>query len=82
MPRKPWSRAAQVALEKPRRPRVPTCCAQCGCCWYTVDEDDDWLCFHCAATLVVWSRYRYELKRWRAGNDARAEGYRRKDGVA
>lgn len=75
--RRAWTRAAQIAAEKPRYPHVPSWCPQCGCTRYTRDEDDDWLCFMCGRTLVVWSRYRYELRRWRAGNEARAEGYKR-----
>lgn len=78
MPRK-WSRAAQISLEKPRRPHPPDCCPQCGCRWYFPDEDDDWICFMCGRTLALWSRYRRDLRRWQDGLAARAEGYARKE---
>ena len=71
-----------MALEKPQRPCLPSCCPQCGCRWYFRDEDGDALCLLCGRTLVLWSRYRYELRRWREGLAARAEGYRRKDDAA
>lgn len=77
-----WSRAAQVALERPRRPHVPDACPQCGCRWYFRDEDLDWICLMCGRTLVLWSRYRYELRGWKEGLAARAEGYKRKDEAA
>lgn len=63
-------------------PRLPDACPQCGCRWFTLDEDGDQLCFHCGRTLVLWSRYHYELRRWRDGLAAIAEGYKRKVGVA
>ena len=69
-------------MEKPRRPVVPTSCLQCSCRWYFPDEDGDWLCLMCGRTLVVWSRYRYEVHRWQAGLEAIAAGYKRKEGLA
>lgn len=72
MPRR-WTRREQIALEKPRPPHVPTCCPQCGCRWYVLDEDDDWICLMCGRTLLVLSRYHYEMRKWKAGLDALAE---------
>lgn len=77
-----WSRAAQIKLEKPMHPCVPDCCPQCGCRWYFCDEDDDFLCFQCGRTLILWSVYRRELRHWKDGLAAQAEGYKRREDVA
>lgn len=72
----------QLALEKPQVPLMPPCCPRCGCRWYFEDEDDDPLCFQCGETLAVWSSYRRELRRWKDGLAAQAEGYKRREEAA
>jgi hypothetical protein len=68
-----WSRARQVALEKPAQPIIPPCCLQCGSRHANIDQDGDLTCTICGRLLVCWSRYRWELSIWRKGKRAREQ---------
>lgn len=68
MPRK-WSRARQARSEKPQPPAAPEAC-ECGDTRYYKDQDDDDICWNCGRMLVCWSRYRWEMQRWKKGQEA------------